>query len=229
MGPLASPLNRAVRLLLIFALLPWQEPARVFAQPVVAAPAAAAAFPVDNLPADLKKQVQAILDGAGRDAFTANARKAKLPDILARLDTLSDPKIDARSAQVVAARAELNGWVKAAADLKHDWGGDASAQAAYAALLAHVQKRHSDVSGQLDAAAAAAPIIDQLRGQLKGGPELEGELAHFQKTLAAYMKTGGDADMASAVGAMDALYQKAGIKDDGARAKMFTEIGAAAR
>ena len=108
MRPLASRLKRAVCLFLIFCLLPWQEPARVFAsEPTLPAADASATLSLDGLPPDVKSQIDAILRGPNRDAFLANAQKAKLPDIRARLATLAGENVDARDPQGVAARAEL--------------------------------------------------------------------------------------------------------------------------
>ncbi|HEX4048901.1 MAG TPA: hypothetical protein VH309_13740, partial [Elusimicrobiota bacterium] len=231
MGPLSLPLKKAASLFLIFCLLPWQEPASVFAsEPSVAAPAAEpAALALDGLPPEIQSQVGAILKGPKGDVFLGNARKAKLPEIQARLTQLSGEDVDPTDSKVAASRAELKGWLAGALSLKHDWKGDAESEAAYASLLSQIQKRHDDLSSRLDARAATAPLVGQLREQLKGGPELEHELKSFQRQLSAYMKSGSDADMGAAVGAMDALYQKAGIHDDAQRARMFAQIGATAR
>lgn len=222
MRPLASRLRKALSLGLIFCLLPWQEPARAFAEaPVAPAADPRAELALATLPPAVKDEVEKILQGPGGAAFAANARAAKLPEIRALLVQVAAAK-DPADPALVAARGQLDALVAAANGLKHDWKGDADAEKAYLDLLAEIAKER-------DAISAADPIMARLREQVAGRPELEGQLQAFQGRLAAYMKSGSDADMASAVRSMDKIYLDAGIHDDGARAKLFSEMGAAAR
>ena len=228
MGPLASRLKRAVCIVLIACLLPWQEPARAFAEtPPVAAADPRAELVTATLPADVRDAVEKALSGPGGAAFIANSRTAKLPEIRALLAQIAATKNPADPA-VAAARGRLDALVAGAQTLQHDWKGDAESEKAYLALLAAVKKDHADVTGQLDARTAEDPIMARLRGQVPDRPDLEGQLKSFQASLSAYLKSGSETDMASAVSSMDKIYLGAKIPDD-KRAEMISQIAAAAR